>query len=745
VLFNYPVRVAEQPFQTEWKTVKITMRVALVLALVLGSVGFAPSVASATPTTLTPNWSTTLNDVTPSSLQTSSDGTVTGSVCGNGFTTAVVGLDQQTGDRTSEVPVTDPASQAKRCVLEQAVGKDGTAYVVERIGSPPGFDDYSGAVVSAYRNSGQIWTKNLGTCMDYSPWGNTTMYRMPESIRVGADGNVYFVATWGNSCSSGGALSKDTLVKLSAADGSVRFQAPLNSVNTDGAWKARRLSALSDGVAVSDGTKLRYFDFNGVENLARTFDAGDLVINHAVSPSGVASFEKQDQYPCSYVKYYGGYASLGSRTYSNVACSSTVDLIAVPGSKVAMSYTDGMYGAGNRTVKVVDDAGNVVYDRSITVNGESGDSRNTRLAFDEEGNLIVAQIKTSGQLGIDVYDSDGFHAAEYATSGVSAGSNKLGAIAVTNGKLFVDVCNSSCYGGSVYDGSKVYAFSVPGVKVSYPSGYLTEKPMPGSKYAAMGDSFASGEGNPPFESGTQDGCRRSPVAYAHLLDSYSEDLVLTDFVACSGATTNNVLNGQGGEGAQTGALDGDDDVVTVSIGGNDIGFADYAKECVLAWCGPGTTIYDTTMSKIGNVHGALENTYETILNKSGDADVYVIGYPHVTPVDPSDAYCAPFRGKDVGEDDDDSVAARNVVDALNGAIRDAVDNVKSDSSDFAGRLHFVSMTESDSPFEGHDVCAQTPAFVYPAATDPLLEQRNWFHPNSLGHTFYEEVISEAMN
>jgi hypothetical protein len=61
-------------------------------------------------------------------------------------------------------------------------------------------------------------------------------------------------------------------------------------------------------------------------------------------------------------------------------------------------------------------------------------------------------------------------------------------------------------------------------------------------YAALGDSFASGEGNPPYDAGSDtssDSCHRSTVAYAHQV-AQALDLPLS-FYACSGAKTDHVL------------------------------------------------------------------------------------------------------------------------------------------------------------------------------------------------------------
>jgi len=110
---------------------------------------------------------------------------------------------------------------------------------------------------------------------------------------------------------------------------------------------------------------------------------------------------------------------------------------------------------------------------------------------------------------------------------------------------------------------------------------------PPGEYIALGDSYSSGEGNPPFEAGTDDEglpdlCHRSNAAYGPLL---SKELGLTPmtFKACSGAVTNDVFEASGAfptEPAQRSWLSGSVDVITLTIGGNDAGFPHVLKECV---------------------------------------------------------------------------------------------------------------------------------------------------------------------
>ena len=85
------------------------------------------------------------------------------------------------------------------------------------------------------------------------------------------------------------------------------------------------------------------------------------------------------------------------------------------------------------------------------------------------------------------------------------------------------------------------------------------------RYVALGSSMAAGPGIRPSADG------RSARNYAHLVaEKLGLDLV---DVTYSGATTANILtDSQHGTPPQAEALDGSEDLVTVTIGGNDVGY-----------------------------------------------------------------------------------------------------------------------------------------------------------------------------
>lgn len=104
-------------------------------------------------------------------------------------------------------------------------------------------------------------------------------------------------------------------------------------------------------------------------------------------------------------------------------------------------------------------------------------------------------------------------------------------------------------------------------------------------YVALGDSYASGEGAPPFAPGsdtTADHCHRSRVAGAALFAADPGPGIAPmplRHVACSGAKIKDFLNGMNGEPPQMQALDPYVRVVSLSIGGNDVGFRPILESC----------------------------------------------------------------------------------------------------------------------------------------------------------------------
>ncbi len=196
---------------------------------------------------------------------------------------------------------------------------------------------------------------------------------------------------------------------------------------------------------------------------------------------------------------------------------------------------------------------------------------------------------------------------------------------------------------------------------------IGDAPLYEMHYLGMGDSFASGEGAynyKPYTDMPENMCHVSRSAYQYLVGP-SVNSESYDSVACSGATTEDVLlagkkleqyEGQYGDGTayrdrslagvieivdnfypglitqQTFINEKAPEVITISIGGNDIGFSDKIKSCILLDISDGTcfnTFEDRAelLIEINNLIPKLADTYRKL--KVNNNRIYVIGYPKI--------------------------------------------------------------------------------------------------------------------
>jgi lysophospholipase L1-like esterase len=104
-------------------------------------------------------------------------------------------------------------------------------------------------------------------------------------------------------------------------------------------------------------------------------------------------------------------------------------------------------------------------------------------------------------------------------------------------------------------------------------------PLAGGRLVSLGSSFAAGSGFGPIQPNTPQRCGRSTENYATLL-AETLRMALVD-VSCGGATTAHVLGPWDELPPQIDAVTADTDLVTITIGGNDIGYVGYliAESC----------------------------------------------------------------------------------------------------------------------------------------------------------------------
>ena len=143
-----------------------------------------------------------------------------------------------------------------------------------------------------------------------------------------------------------------------------------------------------------------------------------------------------------------------------------------------------------------------------------------------------------------------------------------------------------------------------------------------TSYVALGDSYASGVGTRTYYSDSGS-CYRSPYAYA-VVDAARIGATLS-FQACSGAKAADVKN------SQLGTLTASTGLVTVQVGGNDIGFSPVLTECAQpGWASDCNGAIDGAQTKISStLPAALDSLYTSIRSKAPSAKVVVVGYPRI--------------------------------------------------------------------------------------------------------------------
>jgi len=288
--------------------------------------------------------------------------------------------------------------------------------------------------------------------------------------------------------------------------------------------------------------------------------------------------------------------------------------------------------------------------------------------------------------------------------------------------------------------------------VALPAADAAPNPDRGPKtMVALGDSFAAGPLIPPQVDERPWGCLRSSLNYAHQVAD-ALGLELTD-VTCSGASTKHFWETHGvspdaemaeygfplgpehpGNPPQLDALRPDTDVVTVQIGGNDIGFGGIATTCAEAAASFGSC---REAVAAGDPFGRIERTapkiqavLEEIVRRSPGADVHVLGYSGIFAI--GETASCPAMG--VGEED--AQYLRSIQEALNGMIRSVAD---AEGLAYSDATAYVDVY---GPSEGHTAC-DLPAirwvepFVPVNAAAPV-------HPNLGGMSAIRDLLLDEI-
>lgn len=247
---------------------------------------------------------------------------------------------------------------------------------------------------------------------------------------------------------------------------------------------------------------------------------------------------------------------------------------------------------------------------------------------------------------------------------------------------------------------------------------------PVGRYVALGDSYAAGP-LVPAQTGRPAGCRRSDNNYPAVLAHSAGFEDFTD-VSCSGATTEDMTAPQevnpGPNPPQLDALDGSESLVTVTIGGNDIGFGEIIQECVTrssqnllgAACRDFYTEggEDQLTGRIDEASSDVADLLSEIRDRAPAARIAAVGYPSILPDEGPGCYpVAPFSAGD-------TAYLRDVEKRLNGMLAEEAAE--------AG----VDYVDTYTPTIGHDIC-QLPGEKWVEGLVPTSPAAP-VHPNAQG-------------
>jgi len=454
-------------------------------------------------------------------------------------------------------------------------------------------------------------------------------------------------------------------------------------------------------------------------------------------------------------------------------------------------------------------------DNTVSVYGDKSvgpfdGSDDTLVGIVNDSTAAVKAVTVSGPgSGLSGFDSDGICGGAYGSwtgsSGCPYGSTGYegpGTSFVTSPSL-PDSAEVD-FGAGLAPGKSAY-FSLEGALTS---AQLTARE--GSlrqRYVALGDSYSSGEGDPPFLPGTDtkaNQCHRSAQAYGPLMQKHL-NITGSDFTfdACSGAILADFLTafhgtGQYTDGAQLDAIapagspSTDTGLITLSVGGNDAGFPDILHACIrglgnyvsqnhclstmksdLATATKflqqgGTVLLDTKQNSYKSCNAicvafwsnldhlisgeryqvvtmpSLTRLYQDIHQRAPQAEIRVLQYPHLFPANPP-AQCQ------VGELATPFHTFKYNIDqaemtAANNAA-DSLDTIIANAVSGAQALGInIKAVDARPDFASHELCGSAPWINGLILTSSLIPSASpySFHPNPAGQSDFAKLFEAGL-
>ncbi|MGH3120096.1 MAG: SGNH/GDSL hydrolase family protein, partial [Streptosporangiaceae bacterium] len=230
-------------------------------------------------------------------------------------------------------------------------------------------------------------------------------------------------------------------------------------------------------------------------------------------------------------------------------------------------------------------------------------------------------------------------------------------------------------------------------------------------YVALGDSYSSGVGAGSYI-GSSGSCDQSTNAYPARWDTANQPASYVS-EACSGATTVTVLS------SQLSALSAATTLVSITVGGNDVGFSSVMETCVLlptSSCVSAVNHAESLMAS--QLPGELDSVLNAIKADAPSARVVALDYP--------DLYDLSHSSSCIGLSTTDRTDLNNGANELDSQIQ------------AAAARHGDVFADVRSAFSGHEIC-DSGSWLHSVN---FLDVSESYHPTASGQSgAYEPVFS----
>jgi len=310
-----------------------------------------------------------------------------------------------------------------------------------------------------------------------------------------------------------------------------------------------------------------------------------------------------------------------------------------------------------------------------------------------------------------------------------------------------------------------------------------------AEYVALGDSYASGVGSFSYlpESNEKANCDRATDGYAEQIATKNN--LSLGFAACSGSEIGDLMEGNKAQLKEVGA---DTNLVTLSIGGNDVGFKPVLQSCsigpltgggagcaardsaaaatALEWLQygrpPGRYRLPGTSPKVKSVIGSvlhavrvrewsknaqpqpnLLELYEAISAQAPHAQIVVVGYPKLfesgqREVDDCQVGTLLYGTDKVYLAASDIRWLNEQTDRVDEQIKEAVYELREWGDRLGHRGTRIVFADPRKAFTGHGLCDSGASYINPLLSEGLPKSES-FHPTVEGQNVLDGVIEAA--